>query len=146
MQRFLYSSASLGQTRVSPCRFNPVTFSLFIKCNFQMFMLQVEKRSVLPDGGGTVRFSCPTRSKLQSLNLIQPGKIKRIRGIAFASLIFNQIQGRSQGFIGGGPAGAIWVYQWKLFCRIFNREKFLNFKTCRKVLQGLKVLFQIFSN
>ena len=54
-------------------------------------MLQVEKRSVLPDGGGTVSFSCPTRSKLRSLNLIQPGKIKRIRGIAFASLIFYQI-------------------------------------------------------
>ncbi len=35
-------------------------------------------------GGGEVYFRCPTKMKLIPINLTDPGKIKRIRGVAYA--------------------------------------------------------------
>lgn len=45
--------------------------------------LKVKKRGVLPDGGGEVVFKCPVRKNLRSLQVINPGMVKRIRGTAF---------------------------------------------------------------
>lgn len=45
--------------------------------------LKINKRGARPDGGGEVVFSCPATRKLKPINLIQPGKFKRIRGTAY---------------------------------------------------------------
>lgn len=36
-----------------------------------------------PGGGGEVAFSCPVRRTLRPVQLTDPGKIKRIRGVAY---------------------------------------------------------------
>lgn len=46
--------------------------------------LKIAKRGAKPGGGGEVYFRCPTKIKLLPINLTDPGKIKRIRGIAYA--------------------------------------------------------------
>ena len=46
--------------------------------------LKILKRGAKPKGGGEVSFKCPTKIKLLPINLTDPGKIKRIRGIAYA--------------------------------------------------------------
>ncbi|KAK3787273.1 hypothetical protein RRG08_055995 [Elysia crispata] len=46
--------------------------------------LKINKRGAAPDGGGEVIFSCPCRQKLRPLKFTQPGKIKRIRGVAWS--------------------------------------------------------------
>jgi RNA 3'-terminal phosphate cyclase-like protein len=46
--------------------------------------LKIAKRGAKPGGGGEVSFRCPTKMKLLPINLTDPGKIKRIRGIAYA--------------------------------------------------------------
>ncbi|RNA31277.1 RNA 3 -terminal phosphate cyclase [Brachionus plicatilis] len=45
---------------------------------------KVLKRGAKPGGGGEILFKCPTKMKLIPVNLTDPGKIKRIRGIAYA--------------------------------------------------------------
>ncbi len=44
---------------------------------------KILKRGARPDGGGEVLFKCPTKMKLIPLNITDPGKIKRIRGVAY---------------------------------------------------------------
>lgn len=46
--------------------------------------LKIVRRGAKPKGGGEVTFTCPTKTKLIPINLTDPGKIKRIRGIAYA--------------------------------------------------------------
>ncbi|XP_069125850.1 RNA 3'-terminal phosphate cyclase-like protein isoform X1 [Argopecten irradians] len=46
--------------------------------------LKITRRGAAPDGGGEVIFSCPCRQKLRPLQFTDPGKIKRIRGVAWA--------------------------------------------------------------
>jgi len=53
--------------------------------------VQVNKRGVAPLGGGEVTFSCPTRQKLQPVQLISAGKVRRIRGIAYPYQVINCI-------------------------------------------------------
>ena len=45
---------------------------------------KIIKRGAKPGGGGQVFFRCPSKLKLIPVNLTDPGKIKRIRGIAYA--------------------------------------------------------------
>lgn len=44
---------------------------------------QINKRGAAPEGGGDVLFTCPCRQKLRPVKFTQPGKIKRIRGVAY---------------------------------------------------------------
>jgi RNA 3'-terminal phosphate cyclase len=44
--------------------------------------LQIKKRGAAPLGGGEVQFLCPVVKGVNTLNFVDPGKIKRIRGIA----------------------------------------------------------------
>ncbi|KAG8992672.1 hypothetical protein FRB90_000935, partial [Tulasnella sp. 427] len=44
--------------------------------------LKIKKRGAPPLGGGEVQFSCPIVRTLKIINFVEPGKIKRIRGIA----------------------------------------------------------------
>lgn len=46
--------------------------------------LKILRRGAKPTGGGEVLFKCPTKLKLVPINLTDPGKIKRIRGVAYA--------------------------------------------------------------
>ncbi|KAL5282588.1 RCL1 family protein [Megaselia abdita] len=45
--------------------------------------LKIKKRGILPDGGGEVHFKCPVKKSLRSLQVVNPGMVKRIRGTAF---------------------------------------------------------------
>lgn len=53
-----------------------------------MFLLcpQVVKRGMAPGGGGEVVFTCPVRRTMMPVQLTDPGKIKRIRGVAYPCL------------------------------------------------------------
>jgi RNA 3'-terminal phosphate cyclase-like protein len=43
---------------------------------------EIKKRGAAPAGGGEVQFLCPIVKQVKTLNFIDPGKIKRIRGVA----------------------------------------------------------------
>ncbi|XP_067939919.1 RNA 3'-terminal phosphate cyclase-like protein isoform X2 [Watersipora subatra] len=45
--------------------------------------LVINKRGSSPDGGGHVTFGCPVKPKLLPIQYTDPGKVKRIRGIAW---------------------------------------------------------------
>lgn len=44
--------------------------------------LRIKKRGSQPLGGGEIQFLCPLVKQVKTLNFVEPGKIKRIRGIA----------------------------------------------------------------
>ncbi|XP_041359240.1 RNA 3'-terminal phosphate cyclase-like protein [Gigantopelta aegis] len=46
--------------------------------------MKINKRGAAPDGGGEIVFSCPCRQKLRPIQFTDPGKVKRIRGVAWA--------------------------------------------------------------
>lgn len=52
--------------------------------NADRLEIKVVKRGAKPLGGGEVRFTAPCKLKLVPINLTDPGKIKRIRGVAYA--------------------------------------------------------------
>ncbi|XP_072023641.1 RNA 3'-terminal phosphate cyclase-like protein [Amphiura filiformis] len=45
--------------------------------------MKVNRRGAPPLGGGEVLFKCPVRRKLRPMQFTNPGKIKRIRGVAY---------------------------------------------------------------
>jgi RNA 3'-terminal phosphate cyclase len=47
--------------------------------------LKIKKRGSPPLGGGEVLFFCPIVKQVKTLNFVEIGKIKRIRGIAYAT-------------------------------------------------------------
>lgn len=58
------------------------------------FEIKIVRRGMPPGGGGEVVFSCPVRKVLRPLQLTEPGKIKRIRGVAFSVRVSPQITNR----------------------------------------------------
>lgn len=46
--------------------------------------LVINKRGLAPEGGGQVTFGCPIKPKLIPVQYQDPGKVKRIRGVAWA--------------------------------------------------------------
>ncbi len=50
---------------------------------------KIKKRGSPPLGGGEVLFLCPIVKQVKTLNFVEPGKIKRIRGIAYVTSLFN---------------------------------------------------------
>uniref|UniRef100_A0A2D4FJF2 RNA 3'-terminal phosphate cyclase domain-containing protein n=1 Tax=Micrurus corallinus TaxID=54390 RepID=A0A2D4FJF2_MICCO len=53
--------------------------------------LKIIRRGMPPKGGGEVIFACPVKKVLKPIQYIDPGKIKRIRGMAYPSLnLFGQ--------------------------------------------------------
>nr|CAG4640852.1 EOG090X05X4 [Eulimnadia texana] len=46
--------------------------------------LKINKRGAAPKGGGEIVFTCPVKRQLRPLQFIDPGKIKKIRGVAYA--------------------------------------------------------------
>ncbi|KAE9409578.1 18S rRNA biogenesis protein [Gymnopus androsaceus JB14] len=56
--------------------------------------LQIKKRGAPPAGGGEVQFLCPIVKQVKTLNFVEPGKIKRIRGISHAVRVSPQFSNR----------------------------------------------------
>ncbi|KAH8116860.1 18S rRNA biogenesis protein [Phellopilus nigrolimitatus] len=56
--------------------------------------LRIKKRGAPPLGGGEVQFLCPVVKQVKTLNFVEPGKIKRIRGIAHAVRVSPQFSNR----------------------------------------------------
>ncbi|KAK2466770.1 hypothetical protein APHAL10511_001028 [Amanita phalloides] len=57
--------------------------------------LRIKKRGAPPEGGGEVQFLCPIVKQVKTLNFVEPGKVKRIRGIAHAVRVNPQISNRT---------------------------------------------------
>jgi RNA 3'-terminal phosphate cyclase-like protein len=49
--------------------------------------LKITKRGAPPLGGGEVHFKCCVVKQLKSVNLVKPGKIKRVRGVAYTTKV-----------------------------------------------------------
>ncbi|XP_059213816.1 RNA 3'-terminal phosphate cyclase-like protein [Centropristis striata] len=58
------------------------------------FDLKVVKRGMAPGGGGEVSFTCPVRRTIKPVQLTDPGKIKRIRGVAYSVRVSPQMANR----------------------------------------------------
>ncbi|KAI0034015.1 18S rRNA biogenesis protein [Vararia minispora EC-137] len=56
--------------------------------------LRIKKRGAQPLGGGEVQFLCPIVKQVKTLNFVEAGKIKRIRGIAHAVRVSPQFSNR----------------------------------------------------
>ncbi|PSN55155.1 RNA 3'-terminal phosphate cyclase-like protein [Blattella germanica] len=56
--------------------------------------LKITKRGMAPEGGGEVVFKCPVRKQLKPIQLMDQGKIKRIRGTAYAVRVSPAISNR----------------------------------------------------
>lgn len=60
----------------------------------EMLQIKTISRGLKPDGGGHVLFKCPTRRVLKPIQLLTPGKVKRIRGVAYATRVSPAIANR----------------------------------------------------
>ncbi|KAH6918328.1 18S rRNA biogenesis protein [Coprinopsis sp. MPI-PUGE-AT-0042] len=56
--------------------------------------LRIKKRGSPPLGGGEVQFLCPVIKQAKTLNFVDPGKIKRIRGVSHAVRVNPQFSNR----------------------------------------------------
>lgn len=56
--------------------------------------LKVIHRGLPPGGGGQVFFQCPVKRQLRPIQLTDAGKIKRIRGVAYACRVSPNIPNR----------------------------------------------------
>nr|KAJ3419533.1 rRNA-processing endoribonuclease [Polyrhizophydium stewartii] len=56
--------------------------------------LKVAKRGAAPLGGGEISFTCPVVRQLKPSQFVDPGHIKRIRGIAYATRMSPQMANR----------------------------------------------------
>ncbi|KAL7422546.1 hypothetical protein Q5752_003194 [Cryptotrichosporon argae] len=56
--------------------------------------VQIKKRGAAPAGGGSVVFKCPIVRQLKTLNFVERGRIKRIRGIASSTRVSPQFASR----------------------------------------------------
>ncbi|EIW68216.1 hypothetical protein TREMEDRAFT_32298 [Tremella mesenterica DSM 1558] len=56
--------------------------------------LQIKKRGAAPLGGGQVIFRCPVVRQLKTIQFIDKGKIKKIRGVAYSTRVSPQFANR----------------------------------------------------
>ncbi|CAA7271532.1 unnamed protein product [Cyclocybe aegerita] len=56
--------------------------------------LRIKRRGAAPGGGGEIQFLCPIVKQVKTLNFVEPGKIKRIRGVAHAVRVNPQFSNR----------------------------------------------------
>lgn len=47
--------------------------------------LTIKRRGAVPLGGGLVLFRCPVLRELRAISLVEPGFVKRVRGIAYTT-------------------------------------------------------------
>lgn len=56
--------------------------------------IKISARGFKPDGGGTATLTCPVVRQLHPVQFLNPGKIKRIRGVAVAARVSPQMANR----------------------------------------------------
>ncbi|KAJ9585822.1 hypothetical protein L9F63_020524 [Diploptera punctata] len=56
--------------------------------------MKITKRGMAPEGGGEVIFKCPVRRQLKPIQLMDQGKVKRIRGVVYAVRVSPAISNR----------------------------------------------------
>ncbi|XP_022105535.1 RNA 3'-terminal phosphate cyclase-like protein [Acanthaster planci] len=56
--------------------------------------LKITRRGAPPGGGGEVIFKCPIKKTLRPLQFTKPGKIKRVRGVAYAMRVSPSVANR----------------------------------------------------
>lgn len=67
----------------------------FLNClDDHEIVLKIMSRGLKPRGGGIVSFKCPIRRVLKPIQITDPGKIKRIRGVAFSCRVSPQMSNR----------------------------------------------------
>eukprot|EP00388_Colpodella_angusta_P001221 GDKJ01003983.1.p1 GENE.GDKJ01003983.1~~GDKJ01003983.1.p1 ORF type:complete len:382 (+),score=87.88 GDKJ01003983.1:149-1147(+) len=52
--------------------------------------LKINKRGCLPDAGGEVVFTCPIVKNIQPFQVLEEGRIKRVRGVAYCTRLSTQ--------------------------------------------------------
>lgn len=57
-------------------------------------IFKITKRGALPGGGGEVTFSCPILKKVEPIELLDEGKVKRVRGVAYTTRVTPQFAAR----------------------------------------------------
>lgn len=72
----------------------PVIRNFLGMADEEELQIKVVSRGLKPDGGGEVLFKCPIRRLVKPIQLMNPGKVKRIRGIAFATRVSPQMANR----------------------------------------------------
>jgi len=55
---------------------------------------KITKRGAMPDGGGEVIFTCPIINSIQPVELLNEGKVKRVRGVAYTTKVSPQFAAR----------------------------------------------------
>ncbi|ETW86070.1 hypothetical protein HETIRDRAFT_122241 [Heterobasidion irregulare TC 32-1] len=56
--------------------------------------LRIKKRGAAPLGGGEIQFICPILKQVKTINFVDPGRVKRIRGISHAVRVSPQFSNR----------------------------------------------------
>ncbi|WVR09531.1 18S rRNA biogenesis protein RCL1 [Kwoniella sp. DSM 27419] len=56
--------------------------------------LQIKKRGAAPGGGGQAIFKCPVVRQLKTVQFVEKGKIKKIRGVAYSTRVSPQFANR----------------------------------------------------
>lgn len=57
-------------------------------------VFKISKRGAAPGGGGEVTFSCPIVKKIEPVEVLDEGKIKRVRGVAYSARVSPQFSAR----------------------------------------------------
>lgn len=75
--------------------------------------LKVAKRGAMPGGGGEVQVQCPTVRRLAPVDMMDEGKVKRVRGVAYATrvapYVANRMVDTSRGVL-NDLLPDVWIY------------------------------------
>jgi len=75
--------------------FRTATLPLLAKFGLsEQLVFKVIKRGAQPGGGGEVVFSCPILKNIQPIELLDEGKVKRVRGVAYTTRVSPQFAAR----------------------------------------------------
>lgn len=75
--------------------FRTATLPLLAKFGLsEDLVFKILKRGAMPGGGGEVLFSCPTLKKIEPMELLDEGKVKRVRGVAYTTRVSPQFAAR----------------------------------------------------
>ena len=72
----------------------PIMKRFFGAADDEELQIQIINRGLPPEGGGSILFKCPIRRILRPIKCLESGKVKRIRGVAFATRVSPQIANR----------------------------------------------------
>eukprot|EP00443_Scrippsiella_acuminata_P029810 CAMPEP_0115254444 /NCGR_PEP_ID=MMETSP0270-20121206/45197_1 /TAXON_ID=71861 /ORGANISM="Scrippsiella trochoidea, Strain CCMP3099" /LENGTH=398 /DNA_ID=CAMNT_0002669993 /DNA_START=38 /DNA_END=1234 /DNA_ORIENTATION=+ len=75
--------------------FRTATLPLLAKFGIsEQLVFKVLRRGAPPEGGGEVIFNCPTVKGIQPVEVLDEGKIKRVRGVAYTTRVSPQFAAR----------------------------------------------------